>query len=81
MPASVQALAYAAVQIWSLVTKPSAMTSLTFALVIDSGSSRTDGMVALVCGSVVVPVAVVGFWFFARAIARPEAASASFLIA
>src|SRR3954468_16952571 len=61
MPLAVQSAAYEPVQSWSLVTKPSATTSLTEDLVIDFGTNSTDGIEAPDSGSLVVPVAVVGF--------------------
>ena len=63
----------------SRVWKPSAITSLTFALVIETGTRRTDG--TSVTPLFTDPVAVVASSPFRRAIASAAAASASALIA
>src|SRR3954453_20973990 len=80
-PYFVHSDAYLPVHSWSLVTNPSATTSLTVGAVIGFGISSTDGTEAPDCGSLMVLVAVVGFWPLASAMASCEAASASPLIA
>src|SRR5919107_3270909 len=79
IPAVLQAEANAVVQTSEAFWKPSSMTSFTLALKIETGVWSADGTSLLRTVSLTVPLTMLFVsWFLIRAIARSEAALASF---